>query len=118
MRYICVDFDGVIADYTHAPKGWGIFGHPIDGARQALVKFKQEGHVIIIYTCRNEINLIKEYLRVYKIPYDYINESPLNNENSSHKPIADVYIDDRAVRFNGNWKDIDIEQEVWYAGDR
>lgn len=121
MNYdtICIDFDGTIAKYDGF-KGIGIFGDPIKGVKEALLDLKSAGKKIIIYTTRGEVNTVAEYLRVWHIPFDFINETPCNSANMSKaKPIADVYIDDRAIQFKGEWT-AEFVQEIinfkpWHA---
>ena len=101
---IAVDFDGVISAY----EGWrgkGDFALPVPGVRAALKTLKDEGHIILINTTRLEIHQIKEYLEFHDIPFDHLNHSPLNDEKMLHpaKQQADVYIDDRGLRFVGQW---------------
>ena len=43
-----------------------------------------------------QINDVKEWLRKYQIPYDDI---------TGNKLAAEFYIDDRGIRFEGNWTD-------------
>ena len=107
-RCIAIDFDGTIAHY----KGWtgaNKFGKLIDGCVEALGKIREMGYKIIIYTCRINTPELEKYLKNNKVPYDAINEN-LWHEYQQHgdkrKVIADIYIDDRAVTFNGNWKEI------------
>lgn len=109
MKTIAVDFDGVIASYE-GYKGYGVFGAPVDliGIITTLKYLRESNWKIIIYTARSEIKFISEYLDKYNIPYDFINHNPKNAELhcSPCKPVADVYLDDRAITFNGNWVDI------------
>jgi hypothetical protein len=106
---IAVDFDGVIAKYTGF-EGKGVFKEPIPGAKEAL---GSEGHKILINTSRLEVDEIAEYLNEFKIPYDYINYSPINHKRFLHpaKQQADVYIDDRNICFMGKWNE-DFLNEV------
>lgn len=103
MARIAVDLDGTIFDYTET-------GEPIliDGARDIMKELFEEGHEIVIYTCRMTeasgesgrrmtADLIKRMLTDHDIPYTYIYKGD--------KFIADVYIDDRGVGFDGDWKD-------------
>lgn len=108
---IAVDFDGVISYYDKW-KGSGVFGEPIEGAKEALDAFKKEGHIILINTTRLEINKVSEFLNYHKIPFDYINHSPDNVKFMYHpaKQQADVYIDDRGVCFQGKWNKEFVEK--------
>lgn len=104
-RVICIDFDGVIAKYD-TWQGKGIFGEPLPDARKFIRKLKKEGWKIIVHTTRLEIYLIQKYLVDYGIPFDHINYNPENIKRYCHpnKPLADVYLDDRAVNFDGDWE--------------
>lgn len=102
-KTICIDFDGVLATYD-GWKGRGEIGEPISGASEATQTLKKEGYTIIIFTTRNGED-IKKWLDKNKISYDYINENPDQPKNTNEgKPIADIYLDDRAVCFRGNWE--------------
>jgi hypothetical protein len=102
---IAIDFDGVIHQYS---KGWykgEIYDPPVKGTREAITKLKNEGHKIIIFSVRTnkiyhqgegQLQLMRNWLAEHNIPYDKI--------WNYGKPIADVYIDDRAVTFRGNWE--------------
>ncbi len=101
----CVDFDGVLNNY----KGWkgvGVFEEPVDGAAEGMQALKALGWFLIIHTTRIERDLMSQWLHVHNIPYDRINEMPegaQDNPPNPGKPPADVYIDDRAFRFDGSW---------------
>ena len=56
---------------------------------------------------------MKSWLAANTIAHDGINCTEHNAEGSSAKPIADVYLDDRAVRFVGDF-DFALRQ-VWSA---
>lgn len=107
QKALCIDFDGVISSYNGF-KGRGIFGSPVEGAKNCLEKFRREGWRLIVHTSRGEIGLIEDYLVRERIPFDFINYNPDNAkfQLSDTKPVAHVYIDDRAVTFNGNWESI------------
>ena len=100
QKTICVDFDGVIADYSKGWQGAATFGTPLPGAADALAGLRAAGWKVIIHTTRKGTLALRSYLHEHGIPYDEINRNsdqpPGSNEG---KPIADVYLDDRAVRF-------------------
>ncbi|HYG15444.1 MAG TPA: hypothetical protein VEC12_06785 [Bacteroidia bacterium] len=109
---IAIDFDGVIHGYS---KGWHdgeIYDPPVPGAAEALKKLKEQGHYIYIFSTRtNKIfrkptdgkdekyqeKQIKEWMARYDIPYDKI--------WTFGKPMADLFIDDRAINFSGKWSE-------------
>ena len=118
-KTIAVDFDGVIASYS-GWKGVGVFGDPIAGVKDALCKLKSLGYAIVIFTTRGEIGDIQQYLDGHKIPYDHINCNPQNSVHMNPgKPIADVYVDDRAICFQGVWSNTFVDNilnlKPWYS---
>lgn len=103
---IAIDFDGVISNYT-GWKGVPTLPGPIPGARESIKFLRAAGNKIIVHTCRSDIDAVKHYLDEYMIEYDYINFNP-DNESlflNDKKILADLYIDDRAIHFNGSWTD-------------
>ena len=92
------DFDGVIATYD-SWKGFGVLGSPIWSVTLAMAKLRDYGWKIIIYTTRG-VHEIEGYLNDHGIPYDEINRNTAIDSLGT-KPIADVYVDDRAVRYHG-----------------
>lgn len=107
MPTLCVDFDGVIASYKHW-EGKGVFGEPLPNVAEALEKLQSLGWIIIIHTTRSETHLIEKYLNNHKILYNFINYNPENIHQGLNmgKPLADVYLDDRGLTFEGRWLDV------------
>jgi hydroxymethylpyrimidine pyrophosphatase-like HAD family hydrolase len=104
-KTICIDFDGTIAEYDPEKYEDDKFGEPINGVQNALTTLRKNGYKIIIFTTRKNSEKFKKYLEENEIPYDYINENPDQPEYSNAgKPIADLYVDDRAITFRGDWK--------------
>lgn len=94
-KTIMVDMDGVIC--TEERTFERALAKPLDGAREALAQLKAAGHTVIVYTGRGwpEYRATKQWLDDHGMQYDAIHMG---------KPIADVWIDDRALRFT-NWND-------------
>jgi len=116
---IAIDFDGVIHSYSRGWQGGEIYDPPVEGTREALTELRARGWKIYIFSTRtNKIyhkndhppqeERMKTYLEEHGIPYDKI--------WSFGKPMADIYLDDRALNFRGKWVDSlqEIEQfQVW-----
>ena len=101
-RTLAVDFDGVIAEYD-GWKGPGILGDPRGDVIHALRELHAEGWKIVIHTTRGEQE-ITAYLVEHEVPHDEINQNR-DYRTQGLKPVADVYWDDRAVRYSGNASD-------------
>lgn len=112
---VAVDFDATIAGY----EGWqgpGVFGEPIKGAKEALDRLTLKGYTIIINTTRGiDIQEVQQYLDDHHIPYHSINcnSTTAPPEVGDRKVLANVYIDDRALRFDGRWEGM-VEQVEWF----
>ncbi len=106
-KTICIDFDGVIADYSEGYQGKDVFGEMIPGADAATQVLKEKGWTIIIYTTRPATAALKKWLEKNGIQYDHINENPDQPEDAKPgcKIAADIYLDDRGMRFGGQWSE-------------
>lgn len=99
-KAICIDFDGVLADYSNGYQGKDVFGDMLPNADIATGVLKKNGWTIIVYTTRPATDALKKWLEDNKISYDYINENPDQPEESKGcKLIADIYLDDRGMCF-------------------
>ena len=105
-KIVVIDFDGTLCKFAFPDVG------PIEpDVKIALQLLKDAGYIIKIHSCRtasywnrpNErithVALIQQFMLENKLPYDEL----ILTDN---KPIADVYIDDRAIRYNNNWLEI------------
>lgn len=105
-KTICIDLDGTIIHYEE----WvneEHFPELVPNVSLVLNELKEKGWLIIIYTTRSNKELISNFLSSKKVPFDYINENPNQPLNAiGGKPIADIYVDDRAINFNGDWLEI------------
>jgi hypothetical protein len=97
---VCLDFDGVIHAYTTEWAGeTTISDPPTHGAGRAIERLRERYRVVVHSPrCRTEEGrtAIEHWLQKHGIAVDEICE---------HKPPAMVYLDDRAVRFEGDWNE-------------
>lgn len=103
---VAIDFDGVLHRYSDGWKDGQIYDQPVEGSRQALEAMKTAGWKIYIFSTRSnklyhkdqdkaQNQAMKDWLDLHEIPYDKI--------WNFGKPLADLYIDDRALTFRGDW---------------
>lgn len=120
VKVAAIDFDGTLHHYLEW-NGKEAVGDPIqkDIARRELHKLRSKGWRIVIWTSRSELDPVEEWLNEQAIPFDSINNNPFAPDNllGCRKIHAHVYLDDRALKFEGDWNGIaeKIEKfEVWY----
>ena len=90
MAIIAIDFDHTLVNGDQ----------PIEGARKAINLLREHGHKVVINSCNN-LDWIKKVLDNNDIRYDKI------YAEGSSKPIADIYIDDKAYRFT-SWDEAEL----------
>lgn len=101
MSYIptvVFDFDGVIHSYTSGWKGVdNIPDPPVPGIREAIAEIRDAGYRVVVVSTRcserDGLRAIHKFMDENNILVDDI---------SAHKPPALVYIDDRALCFDGH----------------
>lgn len=85
-------------------------GAPMPGALWALSAFRDAGHTIHVYTIwepRNHHAIIA-WMDYYGIPFDMV---------TNRKQAADVYLDDKAVRFV-DWGQVERDMPGLWNGGR
>lgn len=98
MCIIAVDFDGVI-------------NVNLSEAQHFLNVLKSKGHIIVIWSTRNnprqhgenKPKLMLDMRRIldeHDIPYDEIDDGDIGKFH------AQIYIDDKAIKFKNNWEEI------------
>lgn len=97
-RVVAFDLDGTLLSYDGDHTA---IGKPLPGIIGELQKIKDAGWYISIWTCRGDLEGVKEALDSYGVPYDFINENPHGPPDGSSKIFAHVYVDDRALSFDG-----------------
>lgn len=95
-KTVVFDFDGVIHSYKSGWKGATIItDEPVEGIKETIDTLREDFKVVIVSTrCFQEggIAAINAWLEKYKIVVDDV---------LGEKPPAIVYVDDRAICFNG-----------------
>jgi hypothetical protein len=94
---VCVDFDGVLNNYS-GWKGETELYTPRTGVKEFMGNLRKDYRVVVFTTRDNE--KVREWLEKYDILYDDI---------TSTKQGAVCYIDDRALKFNGDFNETLIE---------
>lgn len=95
---VVFDFDGVIHSYTSGWKGADqIPDPPVPGIREAISGIRKAGYEVCVVSTRcgtpEGMAAIENWLRKSRIEVDAVRRE---------KPPAIVYIDDRAICFDGN----------------
>ncbi|MEK7145109.1 MAG: hypothetical protein AAB794_04635 [Patescibacteria group bacterium] len=96
---IAFDFDGVLASYTGFA-GKDDVQEPNSEVVKAITLLKEKGCKILVHSTRGD-EFIKKYCEQFSIPVDYINRRPDKEGENAGKPIAFVYVDDRAICYKG-----------------
>ena len=112
-KTVVFDFDGVIHSYTSGWKGESVIPDlPVLGIKEAISEIRKAGYEVVVVSTRcatNEgIKAVNKYLLENGIVVDRV---------CKEKPPAIVYIDDRAICFNGRADELlkKIEQfRPWY----
>ena len=117
---ICLDVDGTLCELKSRHDDYAMV-RPLPHAAESIRRLRAEGHYIILATarhmrtCGGNVGLVIakqgqtliEWLHRHEIEYD---------ELWFGKPHADVYLDDKAMAFQGNWYAIG-EKELLRRGE-
>lgn len=113
---ICFDLDGTLCEYKAIGGNYRSV-RPLPHAAEFVRARKAEGHTIIIATarhmktCQGNVGMViarqgatlHDWLAEHNIPYDELHFG---------KPHADLYLDDNAIQFEGNWQALE-ESGAW-----
>lgn len=110
---IVIDLDGTICPIKKDGESYADLT-PFEGASEKIKSLRKSGHYIIIQTARNmatcDSNMGKVLKNVGKITLDWLEKHDIEyDEIFFGKPNAQIYIDDRALRFQ-NWDTIAEDQ--------
>lgn len=94
---VVFDFDGVIHSYSSGWKGATVIPDaPVPGIKEAIESIREQYFVVVVSSrcaAPGGMEAIEEWLEKWDIVVDDI---------AKEKPPAVVYIDDRAICFDGN----------------
>ena len=102
-RAFAFDFAEVITLYDGNFESEEVITQDVPNAEvEAMRTLKSRGHTIIIHSTLSDKSIANFCIR-HNIPYDYINKNPKYSEQTGNpgKPVASVYIDDRAYCYKG-----------------
>lgn len=109
---IAVDFDGTLCNYSFPEIGEQTKDQKL--LVNKLIEMKKQGHKLILYTCRGDneaypcLTQAIEWCSKQGLFFDAINkniDSFVKKSGPSPKPVADIYLDDKAVNVD-NWKEL------------
>jgi hydroxymethylpyrimidine pyrophosphatase-like HAD family hydrolase len=101
---VAIDWDHTLWD-TGGSNTW------LPGALDALFRLREAGATLLIHSCNNP-RWIRQNLNEAGVIASVWGESPAD---CGHKPVANYYIDDRAIGFRGSW--LDVLAEINRVGD-
>ena len=101
-----VDFDNTVSGYDKW-RGENVMGPIVPYARDALNEMLMWGWRIVVFTTRGNTDAIKLWLHKNGLNLCEVNSTAHNPPGTSHKPIGEVYFDDRDAHCVGrvpyNW---------------
>lgn len=96
-KTVVFDFDGVIHSYTSGWKGVEVIPDPpVPGIKEAIDRIRENYYVVVVSSRCNSVEgiwAIMAYLNKHNIIVDDV---------VKEKPPAVVYVDDRAICFDGH----------------
>ncbi len=107
-KTVAFDFDGVISKYEGFISSEDV-KPPIDDVVGAIKILKDKGFKILVHSTRGD-EFLKKYCEDFSIPFDYINKRFDKYGQNEGKPIAFVYVDDRAICYKGQKAEELVEQ--------
>lgn len=114
---ISLDFDGVLHDYRAGWTGYVPEGEPVPGARAAVLALLAMDYEVVISSCRAYTQIgregIREWLGKHGFPVERLHVT-------CEKPHAAHYVDDRAIRFEGEWPAVfdQLRRPVWFEAKK
>lgn len=105
----CIDFDGTIVEHAFPN-----IGPPMPLAFEVLRAMKENGYILILFTCREDdvgkrkyLTEAVEFCKRNGVDFDGVNETPIEHDfrekGKRRKPYAHLYIDDRNWLTSLDW---------------
>lgn len=97
-KTVVFDFDGVIHSYTSGWQGPAVIPDPpVPGIKEAIDEIRDAGYEVVVVSTRCATTEGQGAIRAWLIDHDiYVDAVKMR------KPPAIVYIDDRAICFDGD----------------
>ncbi len=107
---ICIDIDGTICELRKSDQNYSDL-KPVEGAVDKISLLRKQGHYIILCTARHmktcDSNVGKVIALQAQVLIEWLkNQGFLYDELWFGKPYADIYIDDKAHKFEGSWEKV------------
>lgn len=101
-----IDFDNTISGYDKW-RGEGIMGPIVPYCKDAVNELKEWGWRVVVFTTRGNVAQVQSWLASNGLGWCKVNSTAHNPPGTSHKPIGEVYFDDRDAHCVGvipyNW---------------
>lgn len=93
-KTVAVDLDGVLNLYSGWTGDERDFAPPRAAAREFTLALREKGYEVVVFTTR-DVDLVEDWLHANRIHADVV---------TNEKPKALVYVDDRAICFEGSFE--------------
>lgn len=105
-KRLMIDMDKVLHSYEEGWKDGTLYGYLLPGAKEAIDELSKY-YEIVIFTSRLSKEHSEEEIERQKqlISEWLINNAIYYDDMTADKKPADAYIDDKAIRFEGDWGD-------------
>lgn len=115
MPWICTDLDGTLVEQD-PQTGQDV---PIPGAVEAMTQLAQQGFKITVFTARFSPMPLADKQRLKEEIEQELQQMgfpPMEVWTGTHKPHSDIFIDNQAVTFDGDW-DMALAQTYMMLND-
>lgn len=103
QKAIAFDFLGVLVKHVGAgfvSEEQYLNGEPNPDVVNAIKKLREQGYKVILHSTLAD-ELLETYCKKHGIEIDEINKNSDYQNGNNGKPVAQVYVDDRAIQYSG-----------------